>query len=85
MRNERGDLLYIGKAARLRDRVASYFNGGAARNAKTAELVGHLRNRHAGASVVDGTGCPRGKNLLLWFTHPDGSPDTSRTETPYIF
>ena len=37
------------------------------------------------ASVVDGTGCPRGKNLLLWFTHPDGSPDTSRTETPYIF
>ncbi len=42
MRNERGDLLYIGKAARLRDRVASYFNGGAARNAKTAELVGHV-------------------------------------------
>ncbi len=42
MRNERGDLLYIGKAARLRDRVASYFNGGAARNAKTAELIGHV-------------------------------------------
>jgi hypothetical protein len=42
MRNQRGDLLYIGKAARLRDRVASYFNGGAARNAKTAELVGHV-------------------------------------------
>jgi DNA polymerase-3 subunit epsilon len=42
MRNERGDLLYIGKAARLRDRVASYFNGGAASNAKTAELVGHV-------------------------------------------
>jgi DNA polymerase-3 subunit epsilon len=42
MRNERGDLLYIGKAARLRDRVASYFNGGAARNAKTAELVSHV-------------------------------------------
>jgi len=42
LRNERGDLLYIGKAARLRDRVASYFNGGAGRNAKTAELVGHV-------------------------------------------
>jgi len=42
MRNQRGDLLYVGKAARLRDRVASYFNGGVARNAKTAELVGHV-------------------------------------------
>jgi DNA polymerase III subunit epsilon len=42
MRNERGDLLYIGKAERLRDRVASYFNGGAAGNAKTAELVSHV-------------------------------------------
>jgi DNA polymerase-3 subunit epsilon len=42
MRNERGDLLYIGKAARLRDRVASYFNGGASRNAKTAELISHV-------------------------------------------
>src|SRR5579859_1420022 len=42
LRNQRGDLLYIGKAARLRDRVASYFNGGAGRNAKTAELVGHV-------------------------------------------
>ena len=42
MRNQRGDLLYVGKASRLRDRVASYFNGGAARNAKTAELVGHV-------------------------------------------
>jgi hypothetical protein len=42
MRNQRGDLLYVGKAARLRDRVASYFNGGAAANAKTAELAGHV-------------------------------------------
>jgi len=41
MRNERGDLLYIGKAARLKDRVASYFVGGASLNAKTAELVSH--------------------------------------------
>ena len=42
MRNQRDDLLYIGKAACLRDRVASYFNGGAASDAKTAELVGHV-------------------------------------------
>jgi DNA polymerase III subunit epsilon len=42
MRNERGDLLYVGKAARLKERVASYFNGGANLNAKTAELVSHV-------------------------------------------
>ena len=42
MRNERGDLLYVGKARRLRERVASYFNGGFAINAKTAELVSHV-------------------------------------------
>ena len=40
MRNERGDLLYIGKARRLRDRVGSYFS--ASVNAKTAELVSHV-------------------------------------------
>jgi excinuclease UvrABC nuclease subunit len=40
MRNERGELLYIGKATRLRDRVASYFNSSI--NAKTAELVNHV-------------------------------------------
>ncbi|HTR60649.1 MAG TPA: exonuclease domain-containing protein [Candidatus Binataceae bacterium] len=40
MRNERGDLLYIGKARRLRDRVSSYFNSSV--NAKTAELVSHV-------------------------------------------
>jgi DNA polymerase III subunit epsilon len=42
MRNQRRDLLYVGKATRLRDRVASYFNGGAALNAKTVELVSHV-------------------------------------------
>ena len=42
MRNERGDLLYIGKARRLRERVASYFNGGMTINAKTADLVSHV-------------------------------------------
>src|SRR6266851_2913501 len=34
MRNERGDLLYVGKATRLRDRVASYFSSGVGINAK---------------------------------------------------
>ncbi|MHB8381456.1 MAG: exonuclease domain-containing protein [Candidatus Binataceae bacterium] len=40
MRNARGDILYIGKARRLRDRVSSYFNS--AVNAKTAELISHV-------------------------------------------
>ncbi|HVA77631.1 MAG TPA: exonuclease domain-containing protein [Candidatus Binataceae bacterium] len=40
MRNARGDILYIGKARRLRDRVGSYFT--AAVNAKTAELISHV-------------------------------------------
>ncbi len=42
MRNERDDLLYVGKARRLRERVASYFNGAAGANAKTADLVSHV-------------------------------------------
>jgi DNA polymerase III subunit epsilon len=42
MRNNRGDLLYVGKAVRLRDRVASYFNAGAGVTAKSAELVSHV-------------------------------------------
>jgi excinuclease ABC subunit C len=42
MRNERGDLLYVGKATRLKDRIASYFNGGVNLNAKTAELISHV-------------------------------------------
>ncbi|QWT21538.1 hypothetical protein KPL74_05915 [Bacillus sp. NP157] len=36
-------------------------------------------------SASDGGGCARGRNVLLWFTHPDGSPDTSRTEDPGAF
>ena len=40
MCNERGDLLYIGKARRLRERVASYFT--ASVSAKTADLVSHV-------------------------------------------
>lgn len=42
MRNERGDLLYVGKATRLKPRVASYFNGGLGRQAKVLELVSHV-------------------------------------------
>ncbi len=40
MRNERGDLLYVGKARRLKDRVGSYFNSGV--SAKTADLISHV-------------------------------------------
>jgi DNA polymerase III subunit epsilon len=40
MRNARGDVLYVGKARRLRERVGSYFNSSV--DAKTAELISHV-------------------------------------------
>jgi excinuclease UvrABC nuclease subunit len=53
MRNERGELLYVGKATCLKDRVASYFNSGL--SAKTAELVSHVWSveTHAARSSLE--------------------------------
>ncbi len=42
MRNERDELLYIGKARNLKERLRSYFNGGVNLDAKTADLVSHV-------------------------------------------
>jgi excinuclease ABC subunit C len=42
MKNARGDVIYVGKAARLRDRVRSYFQSGGAHDGKTRELVRHI-------------------------------------------
>ena len=42
MRNQNRDLLYVGKAARLRDRVGSYFNGDSHLTGKIADLVNHI-------------------------------------------
>ncbi|MBV8357214.1 MAG: GIY-YIG nuclease family protein [Deltaproteobacteria bacterium] len=42
MRNQNHDLLYVGKATSLRDRVRSYFNGDTRLSGKIAELVNHV-------------------------------------------
>ena len=41
-RNERGEILYVGKAASLRARVRSYFGSAHALAGKTRNLVGHI-------------------------------------------
>jgi excinuclease ABC subunit C len=41
-KNEQGDIIYIGKAAVLADRVRSYFQKGADHNLKTSLLVSHI-------------------------------------------
>ena len=57
MRNERGDLLYIGKARRLRERVSSYFT--ASVKAKTAELVSHVYKIETRADALAARGGAR--------------------------
>jgi len=42
MHNERGDLLYVGKARNLKRRVASYFNGGMGLRPRVIELISHV-------------------------------------------
>ncbi|HEU5433973.1 MAG TPA: excinuclease ABC subunit UvrC [Thermomicrobiales bacterium] len=42
MKDAAGDVLYVGKAARLRDRVRSYFASPNGHDAKTRELVKHI-------------------------------------------
>jgi excinuclease ABC subunit C len=42
MKDGNGDVLYVGKAARLRDRVRSYFQSPQGHDAKTRELVKHI-------------------------------------------
>jgi DNA polymerase III subunit epsilon len=42
MYNERGGLLYVGKARSLKRRVASYFNGGAGLRPRVIELISHV-------------------------------------------
>ena len=43
MKDAAGQIIYIGKAANLNNRVRSYFSGGSM-TPKTAELVGHIRD-----------------------------------------
>jgi len=42
-KNAKGEILYVGKARNLRSRVRQYFQSARAMDAKTQELVDHVR------------------------------------------
>ena len=42
MKNEEGQIIYVGKAKKLKNRVSSYFNG--VHNYKTTKLVSEIRD-----------------------------------------
>ena len=44
MKNERGEVIYVGKAVNLRNRVRSYFHDPSGHDAKTRQLVRHIAN-----------------------------------------
>lgn len=44
MHNRAGDVLYVGKAGNLRDRVGSYFRAGTVHSSKNADLVKRVRS-----------------------------------------
>ena len=44
MKNEKGKIIYVGKAKNLRNRVSSYFKNVNSHNAKTLELVKNIRD-----------------------------------------
>ena len=54
MKNEKADIIYVGKAKNLRSRVRSYFQNQEAHSAKTQHLVQHVRDiefLHAGTEI----------------------------------
>ena len=44
MKNEKGKIIYVGKAKNLRNRVSSYFKNINSHNAKTLELVKNIND-----------------------------------------
>ena len=44
MHNDKGDVIYVGKALSLRNRVRSYFHAGAKHSPKTEALVAEIRD-----------------------------------------